>query len=355
MKFNKTIAKKLDHLNECEYYPMEDVGNVLLRLNINENFLIEGELLRRLAKEVLDEVDLRLYPNTENVELVKILSKYFSLGEDWFTIGCGEDQLIDILLNIFAPQNKVISIFPTFPVYRFRTIFNDGIFVEIPLNSNFSLNVDKLIQEGQYSNLILLCSPNNPTGNQFPLDEVEKIVSNVDSLVVIDEAYVDFAEYSIYPLTKKYENLIVLRTFSKSFGLAGLRIGYMIANPDISKPISTAAQLTYPVVSFSTRMAIKLFQNRKIVEDAVNSLKIEREKLYRNLRSIGIKAYESQANFIFFRSPIDPNKFYTGLKDKGIMIRDIGKIFDEHYFRVTVGTEEMNRIFLNTVKKIVQR
>jgi len=355
MKFNKIIANKLDRLNECEYYPMEDTKNVILRLNINENFLIEGELLRRLAKEVLDEVDVRLYPNTENVELVKILSKYFNLGEDWFTIGCGEDQLIDILLNIFAPQNKVVSIFPTFPVYRFRTIFNDGTFVAIPLNHDFSLNVDKLIQEGQQATLMFLCSPNNPTGNQFSIDDIEKVVSNIDSLLVIDEAYVDFAKYSIFPLVKKYENLVVLRTFSKSYGLAGLRIGYMIANPEISKPISTAAQLTYPVVNFSTRMAIKLLQNRQIVEDAVNRLKIEREKLYRYLRSIGIEACESQTNFILFRSPIDPDKFYTGLKDKRIMIRDIGKIFGEHYFRVTIGTEEMNQIFLNAVKKIVRR
>ena len=355
MKFNKTIANKLDHLNECEYYPMEDVGNVLLRLNINENFLIEGDLLRRLAKEVLDEVDLRLYPNTENLELVKILSEYYGLGEEWFTIGCGEDQLIDILLNVFAPQNKVVSIFPTFPVYRFRTIFNDGTFVAVPLNSDFSLNVDELIQEGRHAILMLLCSPNNPTGNQFPIDDMEKVISNVDSLVVIDEAYVDFAKYSIYPLVKKYENLVVLRTFSKSFGLAGLRIGYMIANPEISKPISTVAQLTYPVVNFSTRMAIKLLQNRQFVEDSVNRLKIEREKLYRYLRSIGIEAYESQTNFILFRSPIDPDKFYTGLKDKRIMIRDIGKIFNEHCFRVTVGTEEMNQIFLNAVKKIVHQ
>jgi histidinol-phosphate aminotransferase len=355
MMLNRVVADRLENLNKYEFYPMEDVENVILRLNANENFLMDRDLLRRLAEEVLNEVDLRLYPNIENVELIKVLSRFLNLGEDSITVGSGEDQLIDILLNIFAPEQKIVSIFPTFPVYRYRTIFNGGEYVAVPLKPDFSLDLDKFVQEGQGATLVILCSPNNPTGNQFPIEIVREVVNRLDGLVVVDEAYVDFAKYSVYSLINEYKNLIVLRTFSKSYGLAGLRIGYMIANPKISKPISTVAQLTYPIVNFSARIAIKLLQNRKIIEDAVDRLKVEREKLYNDLKSVGVEAYKSEANFILFRSPIDPDKFYNQLYDKGVMIRNIGKIFGEHYFRVTVGTGEMNQTFFKLVKKIVSQ
>ncbi|MGQ9781408.1 MAG: histidinol-phosphate transaminase [Nitrososphaeria archaeon] len=349
----KFIAERLEYLGRCEYYPMEDTENVMLRMNINENFLIDVDALRKLAKEVLDNIDIRLYPNNENVELAKALSRYFNIGEDWFTVGCGEDQLIDLLLRIFAPGNKVVSIVPTFPVYRFRTVFNGGSFAGIPLNEDFSLDLHRLVDEAREATVTFICSPNNPTGNQFQVSDIERILSSVDGLVVVDEAYVDFAEYSVLPIIGKYDNLVVLRTFSKSFGLAGLRIGYMIADPRISRPISTAAQHTYPVVDLSTRMAIRLLEDKQIVEEGIRRLKAERRKLFLHLRSMGIQAFESQANFILFKSPTDHEEFYEKLRAKGIAIRDVGKIYGEYYFRVTVGTEDMNHMFVNEVKKIV--
>jgi len=349
----KFINERLEYLARCEYYPMEETEDVALRMNINENFLIDLNQLRKLAKEVVDDIDVRLYPNREQVRLVKALSKHFNMGEDWFTVGCGEDQLIDLLLRIFAPYSKVVSINPTFPVYRFRTVLNGGKFTDVPLNEDFTLNVHEVVEEAKNATITFICSPNNPTGNQFALSDIERILSNVDGLVVIDEAYVDFAEYSVLPLISRYGNLIVLRSFSKSFGLAGLRIGYMIADPKISKPISTAAQHTYPVVGLSSQMAIRLMEDWRIVEEGIRGLKIERQKLFLQLQSMGIEAFQSQANFILFKSPIEPDRFNEKLKAKGIAIRDIGDIRGDHYFRVTVGSEKMNQTFVNEVKKIV--
>jgi len=355
MLLNKSIRKRLSKLEETEYYPLEDTEKMIARLNLNENFIIDGEKMRQLASEALEEIDVRLYPNTEQRELVKQLSRKYGLSGDHFALGCGEDQLIDILISVFGRRNRVISITPTFPVYRYRTLFHGGVFIGVPLNEDFSLNKEGLIKEGKRANLLFICSPNNPTGNQFPKKVIEEILSKVKCLVVVDEAYVDFAEYSVYPMVSDYENLVVLRTFSKAYGLAGLRIGYMIASPRVAKPIATVAQLTYPVVNLALKMATKLMQNDELVLESVKHVREERDRLYNELIKIGIDAKRSQTNFILFKSPTDPERFYNDLAKSGIVIRNSGMFFGNHYFRVTVGTPELNDMFIQVVKKITKK
>ncbi|MEM3404391.1 MAG: histidinol-phosphate transaminase [Nitrososphaeria archaeon] len=355
MLLKKSIRKRLSKLEKTQYYPLEDTREMIARLNLNENFVIDKEEMIRLANETLREVDFRLYPNTEQDELIRCLSEKYGLSKDCFALGCGEDQLIDMLINVFGRRNKVVSITPTFPVYRYRTLLHGGIFIGVPLNSDFSLNVEKLVKEGKETNLLFICSPNNPTGNQFSKKVIEEVLSSVECLVVVDEAYVDFAEYSVYPMVSNYENLVVLRTFSKAYGLAGLRLGYMITSPRVAKPIATVAQLTYPVVNFALKMATKLIRNDDLVLKAVKQVKEERERLYNELIRMGIDAKRSQANFILFKSPINPKRFYNALVKNKIIIRNSGMFFGDHYFRVTVGTRELNDMFIKVVKRIINK
>jgi histidinol-phosphate aminotransferase len=176
----------------------------------------------------------------------------------------------------------------------------------------------------------------------------------VKSLVVIDEAYVDFANFSVYDLVKKYENLIVLRTFSKAYGLAGLRLGYMIASPEIAKPIFKVAQYPYPIANFSAKVAVKLLQNKHIIESAINELKSERERLYNELLKIGINVYKSDANFLLFNSPLNPELLDSILIKNNIKIKRIKNVLGQSsFFRITVGLRYMNDHFLEVIRSVV--
>lgn len=345
------ILKRLDRLEGYEL-PKYHKG-AMIRLDRNENFFIDREFLIKIVIESLNEIDIRAYPDEEYLELLQALSKLFNIDEDYFMIGFGSDQLIDILTEIFARNNTVVSIDPTFSWYRLRTIFHGGTYVGVPLNNDFSLNLNELLQKSRNASLTFICSPNNPTGNQFPLTEIKSIIEGTKGLVVIDEAYVEFAEFSVYNLVKMYDNLIVLRTFSKAYGLAGLRLGYMIAQPEIIKPILKTAQYPYPIANLSAKIATKLIQNINTVKTAVNKLKIEREKLYNELLELDINVYRSNTNFLLFRSPIDPDLFENQLAENGIKIKRIKDILGQKdFFRVTVGLSEMNARFLEVIKNV---
>jgi len=353
---NKLMINTLKYLNEIEGYEMPELhGNSILRLDRNENYFIDKEVLMKIALEALNEIDIRLYPDTEFMELLEALSKFFNINAEYFVIGFGSDQLIDILTGVFARKSIVVSISPTFSWYRLRTTFHGGTYIDVPLNDDFSLNLYEIIQKSKNASLLFLCSPNNPTGNQFPLNDIKSIVEEVKSLVVIDEAYVDFANFSAYNLVKKYDNLIVLRTFSKAYGLAGLRLGYMIAPPEITKPISKVAQYPYPIANFSAKIAVKLLQNKHIIENAINELKKERERFYNELLRIGINVYKSDTNFLLFNSPLNPELFDSILVKNNIKIKHIKDVLGRStFFRVTVGLRCMNDRFLEVIRNVIQ-
>ncbi|MEM3832534.1 MAG: histidinol-phosphate transaminase [Thermoprotei archaeon] len=340
---------KIEGYEKPEYYK-----DSMICLDRNENFFIDKEFLTKLAIESLNEIDLRLYPEKEYTELVNALSRLFNIDKDWFMIGAGSDQLIDILTDVFAQNNVVVSIAPTFSWYRLRTLFHGGMYIDVSLNDDFSLNLSNLLEKSKNASLIFICSPNNPTSNQFPIDDIKSIIEEAKGLVVIDEAYVDFAEYSVYNLVKKYENLIVLRTFSKAYGLAGLRLGYMIAQPEIIKPLLKTAQYPYPISSFSAKIATKLIQNIDVIKAAVSRLKDEREKLYNDLLKLNIKVYRSNTNFLLFRSPIDPEILEKELIKNGIKIKRIDVLGRNNFFRVTVGLNEMNAKFLEVIANVME-
>ncbi len=353
---NRLAFSMLKYLDIIEGYELPSVNNSsILRLDRNENYFVDREYLTKIALEALSEIDIRLYPDKEFIELLQALSKFLNLSEDYLVIGFGSDQLIDILARIFAPKNVIVSISPTFSWYRLRTIFHGGVYIDIPLNRDFSLNLDNILQKSKNASLIFLCSPNNPTGNQFPLDDVKTIIEEFKGLVVIDEAYVDFADFSVYNLVKEYENLIILRTFSKAYGLAGLRLGYMIAPPEITKPIFKVAQYPYPISSFSAKIAVKLIQNKHIIESAIDNLKKERARFYNELIKIGIDVYKSDANFLLLRSPIAPELFNSKLIENNIKIKHIKDVLGQsNFFRVTVGLKDMNDRFLEVTRNVIQ-
>jgi len=259
----------------------------IVKLNSNENFFIPKGKLVILLLQVVEEYDPRTYPQEEESEVKKALGEYLGLSPDHIVIGSGGDQLIDLVTRLFlGKDDEAISIAPTFSMYRHSVSLQGSRYIEVPLKEDFFLNLEQISAKTTAKTMLFfLCSPNNPTANQFGIEEIRSLVEGFQGLVAIDEAYVEFANYSTARLVEEFENLVVLRTFSKAFGLASLRLGYAISNSNLTRAVSRA-QLPYSVSSIALRMGFKLLENMEVVNEAVEHLKKERDRLIKRLGEI---------------------------------------------------------------------
>ncbi|MCK5628295.1 histidinol-phosphate transaminase [Candidatus Bathyarchaeota archaeon] len=331
----------------------------IIKLDSNETFFISREFLTRLMKQVADECDLRIYPQEEKDRLREKLCDYLNTTEDSIIIGNSSDELIDRVVRFFLEKgDNAISIMPSFPIYKYTVNHQNATFTEVPLRRDFKLDLERILSAVKpKSKLLFLCSPNNPTANQFGRDEITVLIEKFPGIVIVDEAYAEYAEYSMVPMLEKFENLIVLRTFSKAFGLAGLRLGYAVANPSIAKTLSATVASPYPVSSFTLRMGLKLLENRQIVESAVERLKTERRTLIQKLDSVnGVRSFESKTNFVLFSTTKSHEEVYQNLLKQGILIKRLGNLLHlDNCLRTTVGLPKMNKKLLETMEEVMER
>jgi histidinol-phosphate aminotransferase len=360
----KWFRKKLDRMRLLDSYAIEEsVESIaqrcrispieIVKLNQNENFFLPKDMLHGLMKQIIEEYDPRIYPQDEEFKLKEKLSDYLNVPTGCIIIGNGGDELIERIARLFLEKgDEALSVTPTFSFYKLITNLVGANHLEVPLKTDFALDKEKILATvTPKTKLLFLCSPNNPTANQFNIEEVKLLVEEFPGVVVVDEAYVEFAEYSLAQLANKYENLIVLRTFSKAFSLAGLRLGYGVAETDPATILSKKAQLPYPVSSFALKMAIKLLLNNKLTEKAIKQLKDERENLIEKLNEVeGVKAFNSQANFILFQTNMQSDKVYQNLLMRGVFVRNIKSPHLKNCLRTTVGLPEMNTKLLKALQ-----
>jgi histidinol-phosphate aminotransferase len=328
----------------------------IVKLNSNENFFMPKEKLAQLLMEVVEESDPRIYPQQEENEVKNALSKYLGVPPECVVIGSGSDPLIDLVTRLFLGRgDEALSIEPTFSLYQHLVSLWGAKYVGVPLKNDFSLDAKRILAAvSPKTKMLFVCSPNNPTANQFKMDEIQALVEEFPGVVAVDEAYVEFADYSIVRLVEKLENLIVFRTFSKAFGLAGLRLGYAVANQNLATTLSEKAQLPYVANSIALKMGLKLLANVEIVKENVGQLKRERGRLIRELNEIsGVKAFNSQTNFVLFRTEKNSDEVFEALLKRGILIRNIGKILNiGGCLRTTVGLPEMNDKLLAALEQV---
>jgi histidinol-phosphate aminotransferase len=328
----------------------------ILKLDSNENFFIPKDKLVKLIEEVVEDFDPRLYPHDEERELREKLSAYIRVPADFITVGSGSDELMERVARLFLENGEqALSISPTFSMYRHAVTLQRAELLEVPLREDFSLDVNGLLAKvTPKTRVLFLCSPNNPTANQFKTDDVEGLVEAFPGIVVVDEAYVEFAENSVVQLTAKFENLMVLRTFSKAFGLAGLRLGYCVSDIEIAETLSKKVGLPYPVNSIALMVGAKILENLGMVENAIKKMKTEREKLRKALNSIdGVKAFDSQTNFVLFQTDKPSTEVYQGLLKRGIIVKNLDRILKfNNCFRAAVGLPEMNARLIEALKEI---
>jgi len=335
---------------------LETSPSNVLKLDSNENFFVRSEDLNVLLKGVVEDLDLRLYDPEGVGELNEALSKYVGVSPNSIAVGSGSEQLIDLIVNLFLEKgDHVVSIVPSFFAYEKRVSLKKALFLGVPLNRDLSLNRKAILKMvDPKTKLIFICSPNNPTGNQFEWSEIEALADESSAILVLDEAYAEFADYSAASLAVKKKNVIALRTFSKGFGLAGMRFGYTVAHPDLALPLSNI--IPYTVSTVTAKFVVRLLGSIDLVKKSVEMTKMERERLIDELSAIeGIKVFDSEANFVMFKPYKRAGFVHRKLLEMGILVKDLGSLpVIDHSLRVTVGLPEMNEHFLNALTEIMQ-
>jgi histidinol-phosphate aminotransferase len=321
----------------------------ILKLNSSENFFIPQKKVVDIIKKVIEDFDPRVYPQEELEDFKNSLSRYLKVPSDHITIGNGGDQIIDLVTRLFlGKEDESLSIAPTFSMYCFSVKLSRSRYIEVPLKGDFSLDLEQFSNKiTDKSKIIFICSPNNPTANQFKMEEIQSLIEGFEGLVFVDEAYVEFADYSFTRLVERFENLIVLRTFSKAFGLAGLRLGYAVSNPEIAEILSRS-QLPYAVNSIALKAGLKMLEANDVVGRGIGDLKMERSRLVKRLNTIkGVTAFDSKTNFVLFQTQKPSTKICKSLADQGILVKDIGKVLNfSNCLRTTVGLPQMNNKLL---------
>jgi len=299
---------------------------------------------------------LRLYDPGGISELREALGKYVGVPSDCVTLSSGSEQLIDLVARLFLDEgDEVVSVVPSFFMYRKRVELEGAGFVEVPLNGDLSLDVDGILESvNSRTRIVFVCSPNNPTGNQFGWDDIRAIAEGSSALVVLDEAYAEFGDYSAAPLAVEERNVIVVRTFSKAFGLAGLRFGYAVSNLKLASVISEI--IPYTISSVAARFVLELLKQTDVVGKAIEMAKAERRRLIDGLRAIdGVDALDSKANFVAFRFREEADIVYQRLLRRGILVKNLGDSpVMGHCLRVTVGVPYMNDLFVDALKQILE-
>jgi histidinol-phosphate aminotransferase len=296
------------------------------------------------------------YPDPLQREVKEHLAIIKKVTPEQIFLGNGSDEAIDLLYRAVCQPgvDNVITLPPTYGMYEVSANINDVKVKEIPLTPDFEIQTDKVLTAvDAHTKIIFVCSPNNPTGNSMKTESIEKILNSFNGIVVIDEAYIDFApEKTFVTKLNQYPNLVVLQTFSKAWGLAGLRLGIAFASKEIIAVINKIKP-PYNVNQYSQLLAMEAMRAVAKKEKMVEEILLQRNNLVKQFSEIKFisKVYPSDANFVLIKTE-DGRKVYDFLVNKKIITRDRSKVvLCEDCIRVTVGTKGENELLLKTLKE----
>ena len=333
------------------YSVAESAG--MVKLDAMENPHALPQALRAQLGELASTAALNRYPDPQARELKAALRAYMQVPDTLeIVLGNGSDEIIQLLaLGCARPGGSMLGVEPSFAMFPLIARVCGLQFVGVPLGADFSLDADAVIaaMARHRPALVFLAYPNNPTGNLFDAAAIERIVRAAPGLVVIDEAYHPFAQASFMPLLKDFPNLVLMRTLSK-LGLAGLRLGMLIASPEWTLQFEKL-RLPYNVNVLSQVVATRVLQSAQVLQAQAAEIRNERSRLAAKLQAIGgVAVYPSQANFLLFRVP-DATSVHAALKSAGILIKNLAGAHPalENCLRVTVGATAENDAFLTAL------
>lgn len=338
-----------------EYTPGEQPQDKsYIKLNTNESPFPPSPAV--LSAVNSDEVaDLRLYSDPESKDLKKAIALTYGVEPQNVFVSNGSDEILNFAFMLYGKVNG--AVFPDI-TYGFYKVFGDlyGIdYEEKPLNDDLTVNVEDYKNTRRFT---VLANPNAPTGITLSLAEIEDIIaSNPETIVLIDEAYIDFGGESCYKLIEKYKNLIVCQTFSKSRSMAGARLGFCFADKELIKDLELIKYSTNPynLNRLTQKAGVAAMCENGYYMDNCKKIIEAREYTVRELEALGFEVLPSKANFVFAKHPdFDGNELYLKLKEKGILVRHFGSSRISDYNRITIGSIEQMRTFIEVTARILK-
>ncbi len=338
-----------------EYVPGEQYPSArYIKLNTNESPYPPSPGVARKVQEAA--LTLRLYSDPENVLLREKLARHLNVDPANLLVTNGSDEAL--LFAFMAYGDKTHPFVFPFHTYGFYKVLCDALEIpyrQIPLNPNFTVKSADYM--GTVENVVL-ANPNAPTGIAHPIHEIERILaSNPDRILIADEAYADFNVENCLPLVARYENLVIVRTFSKSWSLAGARLGYVIANPTLIADLNRVKNsiAPYNVNRMTAQAAITAIEEFPYYAAMRDKIVATREKTSKSLREMGFEVLPSRTNFVFARYPgLDGERLYLRLKEKGILVRHFSTEGIRDFNRISIGLEEEMDTLLARLREIIQ-
>ena len=310
------------------------------------------------ANENPFENGVNRYPDPQQNKVKLLLSQAKGVSVDNILLGNGSDEVLDLVFRAFCEPNQdnIITLPPTYGMYEVLAKVNSIENRKVPLCDQFQPNIEAISRIIDYkSKIVFLCSPNNPTGNSFSYEVIEKLLKTFEGLVVMDEAYIDFSnQESWLNRLEEFPNLIVTQTLSKAYAMAGIRLGICYASKEIISVLNKIKP-PYNVNELTQKRAIKQLLNKDLVNEQISNILIERDSLLKKLATVGFVSiiYPTDANFVLVKVD-DANKRYQQLLNLGIVVRNRTKEpLCENCLRFTIGTKEENEKLINALKSIL--
>ena len=339
-------------INLVPYEPIS--GTYKIRLDANECPTTLPDDIRGEIKAGLDSLDFNRYPDPMATALVQSFAEYYGINPAFVTAGNGSDELIFLIESAFLEKgDKMLVVSPDFSMYQFYSSICEVECESFIKNDALDIDVDALIDKVNRDDikLLLFSNPCNPTGRGITAEQARKLVTSVNALVILDEAYMDFWDQSLLGEVGQYSNLIIFRTASKAIGSAALRLGFAVANETISRAVK-AVKSPYNVNSFSQMAGTIVYRHKEMLENRLKALVKNRETLYNGLLELSKNSdfvvYESVANFVFVKTG-HAKEIFEYLKERSIVIRLMGG-----YLRVTAGTGEEVAAVLDSIKEYLE-
>ncbi len=341
-------------IRDFKPYEAKDYPGVI-KLDANEN---PFPWPQGLKEEIAGRVKFNRYPDPEARALRQKISGYTGVEAPNIMVGNGSDELIQLLMLAFGGVGtKNVVAVPTFTMYSLATSYTGGDIAEVPLINGDTLDVAGLIEAArdERARLVIICNPNNPTGNSFPLEEIRKVLAGTDKLVVVDEAYFEFSGSSLAGELGRYPNLVILRTFSKAFGMAGLRIGYLMAGTAVINVLQRVRQ-PYNSNSYSQAAGTLALDYLSQFQAQVREILAERDKLMNYLLGLDLeRVYASDANFILFKPKSGAAEIHAKLLEQNVLIRYMGFLpVVGETLRVSPGLPEENESFITALNAVLK-
>lgn len=326
----------------------------LLKLNTNENpYPPSPKVVQAVQAVLAHQADaLRLYPDPDATQLKQAIATQQNVSVEQVFVGNGSDEVLAHIFKAFFIQDQPI-LYPDI-TYSFYPVYSQFFGIEtkqVPLNDDFEIVLDDY---SQANGGIIITNPNAPTSIALSLQQIEQVLqANPDRVVVVDEAYVDFGAETVVGLVNQYDNLVVCQTTSKSRSLAGLRVGFAIAQAHLIAALEAVKNSfnSYPMDRFAIAAAVASFEDQAYFEAQCQKVIQSRDKLVEELKVIGFKVLPSKANFIFVTHPArDAAELATQLREQGVLIRYFNKPRIDQYLRITIGTDQQNQRLVETLK-----